>query len=963
MRVIAAFLAFVVVQSVIFLCLISFTGIKQSVYDQSYNSFNTQVISRAKTLNESFNSARSGFVPVAKLIEREINLYFSNWRTEIGSKEEDTAAALEIAAEHLVDYLDNSKEVSGVFIFLENGTTERDCVYIRDNSFGGNIRNSDSKIYVRGPSKIAKDFKYQLYYLWQPKQDFTELTSNNSTAFYDMPIMAAKTTDMANNDLFYWSRPFTLSKNDPYMITLSMPLLDIEGEPYGICGFEVSSDLLKKMLPYTELSTLPSIYALSDDNLNENEDFRISSGPYADQLFIGDGFRELKVESDFLLSKVQNINTRLPVFLCIKDELSLYGKTSLFYEEHWYLYGLTDEASIENYPKTVMNSLVISQIIILSISIFYIIYITLRITKPIKYLSEVVRKIDPEDMIDLPKTNITEIDELTGALELFSAAAASSASRLNTIIDMVGVSMGGFEQRLEEDKVFITDSLAKLLGLPQNTRKLNNKTWSDILHKIQLGNNEEICSIEDPDSKKVTWLRMRTMKNGSNISGVIMDVSDEILKLRRVEYERDFDGLTNILNRRAFLRILSDGLNKGDYPAGVLIMIDLDNLKYVNDTYGHDIGDSYLMLMANALKDFETKGGIISRMAGDEFMVFLPCSTDQLTVKKHIIQSLDVCKRKSIPLPGGGTQRLRFSAGISWYPKDSDKIELLVKYADFAMYEIKHNIKGTVGEFDIERYNKDSFLHDKLEMFDLLIENEEIKYMFQPIVDADTGEVFAYEMLMRSESEGFRTPYEILSIAKAESKLYYIELIGFRKMFQLMSEYADLLEGKYIFFNTISTIFLKDEDFSELEEKYSHLFSKVVIELTESEELSVELLEIKDARLKPYGSKLAIDDYGSGYNGELILVKTNPDYVKIDMSLIRDIHVDENKQVLVHNLIDYCKQRSIKTIAEGVETFDELKKLKLMGVDYFQGFYLKRPSYEISDIPEQIKKQIVDMSL
>ncbi len=958
-KIIIVFVVFALIQLLAFFVLIEASGITKAVYEQSYSSFNYMVINRGKTLAETLNSARSGFVPVATQINTKINEYLSNTPYSFGASETDNEL-LGIAAGPLIDFLNSTKESSGLYIYLDDfdGNGEHDCLYIRDNNYGGNIRGEDSKTYIRGPSSIAKQYNLQLYYLWQQKQNFDFFEKNNSLDFYTKPIYAMTETNTAYSNSYYWSYPYRISTNDPLMITLSMPLIDKNGRPIGVCGFELSSDLLKRLLPYTELSNKLSVYALGDGPVkNINKNF-FTSGALGDQLFIENTIKVNPLSTSFNMSRLEFLNTNLQDFISVETPIEVYNKTSVYSDEQWVLNGLVELDAVVEYPTSIFNLLILAEIVILIVSLLYIVYASFRLTYPIKNLSELVIKLDPEEPVNLPRTHIKEIDELSGAVEKMSVAVSESASRLNNIIDMVDVAIGGFEERFIENKVLLTNSMARILSLPEGTKSLGFTEWTDILQKLEFEKSGDICRLVDEKTAEEKWLRLRTGESGINISGVIMDVTAEITELRRAQYERDFDSMTKILNRHAFMELLREKIDNKVYRSGAMILLDLDNLKFINDSYGHDIGDMYLVKLAESLKAFEGMNGMISRMAGDEFTIFLPCEPEEIGFKDYIILTLDQCKREGVTMPDGSFQRLRFSAGISWYPEDSSDLDVLVKYADFAMYETKHNIKGTVGEFKLNVYEQKAILTSQLESFDRLVENEELFYVFQPVVNARDGSIYAYEILMRSNIDGLRTPYEILAIAKQQSKLYYIEFIGLKKMFEIMLANPDIFEHKKIFFNTISSVYFKDEDWNFFVENYKDLFKMVITEITETEDYVNFVHSDKLGRFKSLGSGLAIDDFGSGYNGEVVLVKTSPDFVKIDISLVRDIHLDENKQTLVKNIIDYCKQRNIKTIGEGIETYEELKILTQMGIDYHQGFYLGRPERDFYGIPEQMISQI-----
>lgn len=122
--------------------------------------------------------------------------------------------------------------------------------------------------------------------------------------------------------------------------------------------------------------------------------------------------------------------------------------------------------------------------------------------------------------------------------------------------------------------------------------------------------------------------------------------------------------------------------------------------------------------------------------------------------------------------PTSNRRRSGLLLGITWYPDDAQNYEALLKYADFAMYQIKNSSKGSIGEFSMQSYAKNSFLLQSKEDLNHLIDDRLVRYVFQPIVDAHTGEVFAYEALMRPQLPALSSPLDVLTLARSQSKLY-----------------------------------------------------------------------------------------------------------------------------------------------------------------------------------------------
>ncbi len=253
---------------------------------------------------------------------------------------------------------------------------------------------------------------------------------------------------------------------------------------------------------------------------------------------------------------------------------------------------------------------------------------------------------------------------------------------------------------------------------------------------------------------------------------------------------------------------------------------------------------------------------------------------------------------------------------------------------------------------------------DKIVKFNRLIEHNEFIYNFQPIIDARNGSVYAYEILMRTGSDIGLDPHEILKCAEISHMLYSIERYTFFNALRIFDENRELFGDKKIFINSIPNVILSDEDLQTIREKYSNVSENVVIEILESAADNDESIEAFDQLREILGCQIAIDDYGSGYSNDSKLLNNNPNYIKIDISLIRSIDTDLKKQLLVANLIKFARQYNIKILAEGVETKEELRMLIELGVDLIQGFYTARPSGDIlQNINEDIKDYIIDQNI
>ncbi|MDO5515911.1 MAG: EAL domain-containing protein [Clostridium sp.] len=590
-----------------------------------------------------------------------------------------------------------------------------------------------------------------------------------------------------------------------------------------------------------------------------------------------------------------------------------------------------------------------------------------KLIKPIWILSEKVRNSDPRKHLKLKKINIYELDSLSEAIENLSEKVADSSSKLSQIIELLNMPIGAFEYEKTDEVVYCTEAFFSVIGVENFGRDItyfSKSFFEDILFEIMRNPEPEMKEIYriDKSSGRKIWVKLKVHEGESKKLGVVIDVTQEVVEKQKIEYERDYDILTNILNRRAFYNEVTERLKKDNLKIGAFIMWDLDNLKYVNDTYGHDYGDTYIRKAAIILKQFEQYGGLVARRSGDEFLVFVYGFKSKDEIRTVVDKIHDDVENSCINLPNGRALKLRVSTGIAWYPEDAGTFEELSKFSDFAMYKIKKTVKGSISEFNRKEYDEEYFLFNSQEDLNKLLDEELVRYAFQPIIRADNGEIFAYEALMRSELESLKNPLHIIKLATADSRLYEIEKLTFFKALESYVQNQEFFEGKKLFVNSIPNYVLVNEDLEKFEKMYGRYLSNVVVEILENEHSDFQGTSEKAKLISSWNSEVAIDDFGSGYNNESVLLEMTPNYVKIDMEIVRGINNDPNRQQISKNLISYAKQRNIKIVAEGVECREELEKLIELGVDYIQGYYFSRPEFIPPQIPEEKKAVVLEIN-
>ena len=429
--------------------------------------------------------------------------------------------------------------------------------------------------------------------------------------------------------------------------------------------------------------------------------------------------------------------------------------------------------------------------------------------------------------------------------------------------------------------------------------------------------------------------------------GLAEDMTTTVLEQQRIEHERDYDTLTGLYRRRAFDRAcdaLFQQLEK--LGCAALLMMDLDNLKQINDTYGHDWGDQYIRQTGQCFAANTPANTICSRLSGDEFLIFFYGYQDQAQLRTQL-ELLSAALQRSVSiLPNGKQLHISISGGIAWYPTDGHDLLTLKKYADFAMYQVKHSHKGRMCDFDIGSYHQEAYAAQTQQDFERLLQEELVSYHFQPICSARSGRVAAYEALMRVDLPTLHSPAQVMQLAHETGRLYEIERITVfhsSEIFQRMQAQGLLQSDALLFINSIANVSLTVEDVEEYAQRYPELLKRLVVEITEQEDLDRACLERK-RNVPGFSGSFALDDYGSGYSNELNLLELSPRYIKIDISIVRGIDTDRDKQQIVSNIVAYAHARSMQLIAEGIETEAQLRTVIGLGVDLLQGYYLSRPA-------------------
>ncbi|MDE6671073.1 MAG: GGDEF and EAL domain-containing protein [Ruminococcus sp.] len=883
-------------------------------------------------------------------------------------------------------YLLRRSLANDVFIILETGDLYNNGGK-SDNKAGMYLRDLDTStdsgykdlLMEMGYSSISKDFGIILDSGWKARMEVGN-DDRQSYDFYYKTIQNAQENNTTPIErLGYWSRFSNINPNSAGSLKYTVPLIADDGTVYGVLGIGLTEKTILANLPPNDFVSASACYVLC--NGTDNSDvFNICmhSGASFGRLIgsqttlrpsgqIDEEMYNFPLDSG--IDAVGNIQT-----------MNLYNSESIYVDEQWSLISVAEKSDVLFVFTNLVKMMFISALISVAVSIVVMSIGCNTIAKPISAVIKTINsKREYNEAIRFQSTKIYELDQLTDAITQLQINVHNFSSQVSKMIRIADVGLCTFMYDSMDDSVFVAQSMLKLLNLSvkyqedivisrqlfleniiaDETREIITDCLSNKLFDTETSFSKEYC-IEHPE-KPTVWMRISVVCNSNKIIGVLQDITNTILERQRIEYERDYDGTTGLLNRHAYYHKVND-IFASPETAGIacIIMIDLDNLKYVNDTYGHDFGDDYIKTSANVLKEFKKyNNGIVSRLSGDEFNVCLYGYSSKKEIW-DIVSTVREKLRNSYCLLSDGTHyKIRASAGIAWYPDDSTSPELLMKYADFAMYTIKHTTKGEITEFDMNAYAKDSVLITGVEEMNKIIDECRIRYAFHSIISAHTGEIYGYEALMRPQSAILHSPAELLRIAKTGAKLYEIERLTWieaLKSFRKQREAGNIPENAYIFVNTISNAILEQSDIDIVENENKDILSKIVMEITEGEEVDDTINMRKLKRLEKWKAHLALDDFGTGYNSDFALITMHPNIIKIDRSIISSCDKDVSRRTIIENIVKLSRTRNIKVLAEGVETESELKTVIECGVDLLQGYFINRPVFE----PQPITQEVVD---
>jgi diguanylate cyclase (GGDEF)-like protein/PAS domain S-box-containing protein len=505
------------------------------------------------------------------------------------------------------------------------------------------------------------------------------------------------------------------------------------------------------------------------------------------------------------------------------------------------------------------------------------------------------------------------------------------ALHLSDVLTCEGVDAGGLLEQLQ------SATLRSPVEMHQHCKDGSVRNVEGTCHRMTLGTREVVAlGVHD-----VTVRRRAESKL--------------LEKQQQLDHLAHHDHLTGLPNRLHLAASLPGLIDEAQISGSMLavLFLDLDRFKHINDSRGHDTGDKLLKTVAQRVRATVRSHDLVVRMGGDEFVVILRDVNGTATVSDT---SARITQALSAPMVvDGRTLVTTVSIGVSLYPRDGSDMGELLRHADTAMYQAKD--KGR-NNFQMFSPAMDKRLKERIAIESSLrtaLQSRQLEVHYQPIVEIETQHVVALEALLRWKhpSHGYVRPERFVPIAEEAGLIVPIGEFVLQRTLEDMTQWRQSGGQLVPVAINVSAVQLQRSNLAEaisrLTKQYGLEPAMLQVELTESAVFERRETRAREAsqdavgRLRELGVHIAIDDFGTGYSSLSYLKRWRVDTLKIDRSFVRDLVTDMSDLAIVSAIIAMARHLHIKVVAEGIEGWPQLEKVRQLGCTYAQGFLFARP--------------------
>ncbi len=433
-------------------------------------------------------------------------------------------------------------------------------------------------------------------------------------------------------------------------------------------------------------------------------------------------------------------------------------------------------------------------------------------------------------------------------------------------------------------------------------------------------------------------------------------IKEDITERRAIEekllQQATHDALTGLPNRFLALDRLQQLVERSRrHPEQqmVVVFIDLDNFKYINDTLGHPAGDQLLQEVSCRFLKQLRASDTLARLGGDEFLIILDINAQWMSSPNSIIDKLLSCLESPVEMDGQALV-VGASFGVACFPKDGESADALLKNADAAMYEAKRSGKNRACYFtEVLNTQVSERLVVERELRKAL-DRQEFYLVYQPVIDQQSRDMMGVEMLLRWQNPtlGAVPPTLFIPLAEEIGIVESIEAWAMEKTFDELAELDGIKQKSLsVALNVSPRHFVRDDFLPRIQEIKTLSDKqglKLVLEITEGLLLKDSLqVQRHFSALKEMGVEVSLDDFGTGYSSMAYLKRFDFSHIKIDRDFVRTLPLDTDASSLCESILFLANKLGLEVIAEGVEQDDQLSYLDALGVQYYQGFLFGKP--------------------
>lgn len=531
---------------------------------------------------------------------------------------------------------------------------------------------------------------------------------------------------------------------------------------------------------------------------------------------------------------------------------------------------------------------------------------------------------------------------------------------------------GFWDLDITTNEIFANEKLSKVLGidsedakqyiynLEEHVHPKNMPLVNSIIDNLKSGKNDNY-TIEYKSKDKYgryRWIlaKGRMLKDKDNnpirVSGFHIDIEDRKNQEEQIETLAYFDNVTKLPNRAKFYKVMNEIFESSDQKdaSGLVLYMDIDNFKIINDTFGHEFGDMVLKMVADRLKYMEVEPRKVFRLSGDEYVVILPSySADRANEAATRVQDI----MSNAFMIDDNEIQISMSIGLVNYPKDGNNVDELLRKSDLAMYKAKE-----LGKNQYKLY--ESSLEDEI-TDRLILENHlrnalgrgEFVLNYQPQINTITRDIIGFEALIRwySPEYGYVSPMKFIPVAEDMGLINKIGEWILKEACEFSIRVNEKFKKKIVVSINISPIQLNQDNFTDILKK--------VIEDTnvKTDQIGVEITETslmerfnenakKLEEIRNMGIEISLDDFGTGYSSLNYLMKLPIHTIKIDRSFIVNMTSDTKGIKIIESIITLAHNMGLSVVAEGVETNEQLDILHFLKCDVIQGYIFGKPLSE-----------------